>query len=188
MPINSPDIFDSIGDAVVTGAGFDTFEGLSDTPANYTGSADKLVAVNAEADALVFVNKTFFINLGQNKTSTTEVLLPSNQSDTILYTSDTVFLMPEKCEVVSVQILTKDAIGATTFAVLNVAKSDLGTSSSGVIPLESATLVNGLAGATNTLNFTSASSFLKNEVFALRWNPTTAPSYTIATVTFKVVP
>ena len=56
MPINSPDIFDSIGDAVVTGggSGSDTFVGLTDTPATYSGSQNMVVVVNAGGTGLTF--------------------------------------------------------------------------------------------------------------------------------------
>ena len=56
MPINSPDIFDSIGDAVVTGggSGSDTFVGLTDTPATYSGSQNMVVVVNAGGTGLIF--------------------------------------------------------------------------------------------------------------------------------------
>jgi hypothetical protein len=37
-------------------SGSTTFIGLTDTPANYTGSADKLVAVNSAGNALVFID------------------------------------------------------------------------------------------------------------------------------------
>lgn len=43
---------------VATGAGIDTFLGLTDTPVNYTGSGGKFVRVNATPDALEFVDIT----------------------------------------------------------------------------------------------------------------------------------
>ena len=189
MPINSPDIFDSIGDAVVTGggSGSETFVGLTDTPANYTSSADKIVVVNAGANGLSFVDRTFFITGGLQKASTTERLMPFNSfSESEFYRDGTIFLIPEKCEVVSVQIIAKDDFGATPFDVLKVAKSDLGNTSVGATPLETVTLANGLGGTTYTISYGS-STFDKNEIFALRWNPTTAPSYTEVTITFKAV-
>lgn len=57
MPINSPDIFDSIGDAILDGdVGASTFVALNDTPSSYTGSGDYLVSVNAGATALTFID------------------------------------------------------------------------------------------------------------------------------------
>mgnify|MGYP003633820518 CR=1 FL=1 len=190
MPINSPDIFDSIGDAVVTGggSGSDTFVGLTDTPANYTSSADKIVVVNAGANGLSFVDRTFFLTGGLEKNSITERLIPFNSfAESANYRDGTIFLIPEKCEVVSVQIITRDDFGTTPFDVLKVAKSDLGTSSAGATPLESITLTNGLGGTTYTLNYSNTSTFDKNEIFALRWEPATNPSYTEVTITFKAV-
>jgi len=190
MPINSPDIFDSIGDAVVTGggSGSDTFVTLTDTPSNYTSQADKLVVVNAGASGLSFVDRTFFITGGVNKNNTTEYLMPFQAfAESISYTDGVIFLIPEKCELVSVQIIFKNNVGQTTFSSLKVAKSDLGASSSGATPLETLTLANGLGGTSYTLSFTSASSYDKNELFALQWNPTTSPSYTECTITFKAI-
>lgn len=58
MPINSPDIFDSIGDAVVIGGagggGVTTFVALNDTPSSYSGNAGKMVVVNPGETELVF--------------------------------------------------------------------------------------------------------------------------------------
>ena len=59
MPINSPDVFDSIGDAIVTGGGgggggSTTFLGLTDTPSSYSGQAGKVVKVNSGETALIF--------------------------------------------------------------------------------------------------------------------------------------
>jgi hypothetical protein len=61
MPINSPDIFNSVGDAVVSGGGggATTFLGLTDTPANYTGATKKFVRVNAGGTALIFSDISF---------------------------------------------------------------------------------------------------------------------------------
>ena len=59
MPINSPDVFDSIGDAIVSGGGggrVTTFVALNDTPSSYTGQGGNFVAVNAGATALEFVS------------------------------------------------------------------------------------------------------------------------------------
>lgn len=59
MPINSPDIFDSIGDAIISGGGgggVTTFVALNDTPSSYTGQGSKFVAVNSGATALEFVD------------------------------------------------------------------------------------------------------------------------------------
>ena len=60
MPINIPDSFDSIGDAVVIGgtggAGRTTFVSLNDTPSSYTGEAGKLAAVNVGETALEFID------------------------------------------------------------------------------------------------------------------------------------
>ncbi len=63
MPINSPDIFDSIGDAIITGGGgggggSTTFLGLTDTPSSYSGQAGKVVKVNGGETALVFEDAT----------------------------------------------------------------------------------------------------------------------------------
>jgi hypothetical protein len=58
MPINSPDIFDSIGDAVVIGGagggGVTTFVALNDTPSSYSGNAGRMVVVNPGETELVF--------------------------------------------------------------------------------------------------------------------------------------
>lgn len=57
MPINSPDVFDSIGDAILaSGGGVSTFVALNDTPSSYAGSGDYLVSVNAGATALTFID------------------------------------------------------------------------------------------------------------------------------------
>jgi hypothetical protein len=57
MPINSPDIFDSIGDAILaSGGGVSTFVALNDTPSSYAGSGDYLVSVNSGASALTFID------------------------------------------------------------------------------------------------------------------------------------
>jgi len=59
MPINSPDVFDSIGDAILaSGGGSSTFVGLNDTPASYSGSGGYLVAVNSGTSALEFIDPT----------------------------------------------------------------------------------------------------------------------------------
>jgi len=57
MPIFSPDIFDSVGDAIVTGGGtgVSTFVALNDTPASYSGESLKFVRVNVGETALEFV-------------------------------------------------------------------------------------------------------------------------------------
>ncbi len=57
MPINSPDVFDSIGDAILDGdVGASTFVALNDTPSSYAGSGDYLVSVNSGASALTFID------------------------------------------------------------------------------------------------------------------------------------
>jgi hypothetical protein len=62
MPIYSPDVFDSVGDAVVIGGsgggGVSTFVALNDTPASYSGQAGKVVKVNGAENALIFEDGT----------------------------------------------------------------------------------------------------------------------------------
>ena len=76
MPINSPDVFDSIGDAIVSGGGgggVTTFVALNDTPSSYTGQGGNFVAVNAGATALEFVSPpsgtTTFLGLNDTPAS-----------------------------------------------------------------------------------------------------------------------
>ena len=45
------------------GSGSSTFIGLSDTPANYSGSANKELAVNVDADAIIFKDRRFTDNV-----------------------------------------------------------------------------------------------------------------------------
>jgi hypothetical protein len=76
MPINIPDSFESIGDAVVIGgtggAGRTTFVSLNDTPSSYSGEAGKLAAVNVGETALEFINPPSGTFLGlTDVTSTT---------------------------------------------------------------------------------------------------------------------
>ena len=78
MPINSPDVFDYIGDAIVSGSGgggVTTFVALNDTPTSYTGQGSKFVAVNSGATALEFVDApsgvTTFVGLNDTPSSFT---------------------------------------------------------------------------------------------------------------------
>ena len=190
MPIFSPDIFDSVGDAIVTGGGTggSTFVALNDTPANYTGSALKLVAVNSTPDALEFIDNLFYRFCGYDNNLTAGFLMSYDfASISQTYLPNNTFIIPQKCQVVSVVIVTESAGGNTQVDVLNPLKSDLGNTSSGATPLESVTLASTIGGTSYTANFGALSTFDAGDLFALNVNPTTAPDRTIVTITFKLV-
>ena len=75
MTINSPDVFDSIGDAILaSGGGSSTFIGLNDTPSSYTGSGGYLAAVNSGATAIEFIDpntvgRSTFVSLNDTPAS-----------------------------------------------------------------------------------------------------------------------
>jgi len=188
MPIFSPDIFDSIGDAIVTGGGtgVSTFVALNDTPASYSGEGLQNVRVNSGETALEFSNNVFY-RYGWGNLSTARILIDVGGVVTGYYFPTNVFIVPEKCQVVSVQFSTQNAGGNTVLQILNPLKSEFTQDSSGATPLESVTVVSTVGGVLYTANFGASSTFDKGDFFALAFDPTTAPAFCVFTITFKLV-
>jgi len=110
MPINSPDVFDSIGDAILaSGGGSSTFVGLNDTPASYSGSGDFLVAVNSGASGLVFIDA----NTVGRSTYTALNDTPAN------YTGSGGFLAAVNSGATGMEFIDPTTVGRSTFIALN---------------------------------------------------------------------
>ena len=138
MPINSPDIFDSIGDAIISGGGgggVTTFVALNDTPSSYTGEGSKFVAVNSGATALEFVDapsgtSTF---VGLNDT-------PAN------YSGAGGFLTAVNVGATALEFIDPTTVGASTFIGLNDTPGSYSGSAIQVVQVN---------GAGNALTFAS---------------------------------
>ena len=110
MPINSPDVFDSIGDAILaSGGGSSTFVGLNDTPSSYSGSGDYLVAVNSGASGLVFIDA----NTVGRSTYTALNDTPAN------YTGSGGFLAAVNAGATGMEFIDPNTVGRSTFISLN---------------------------------------------------------------------
>lgn len=110
MPINSPDVFDSIGDAILaSGGGSSTFVGLNDTPSSYSGSGDYLVAVNSGASGLVFIDA----NTVGRSTYTALNDTPAN------YTGSGGYLAAVNAGATAMEFIDPNTVGRSTFVSLN---------------------------------------------------------------------
>lgn len=110
MPINSPDVFDSIGDAILAGGGgSSTFVGLNDTPSSYSGSGDYLVAVNSGASGLVFIDA----NTVGRSTYTALNDTPAN------YTGSGGYLAAVNAGATAMEFIDPNTVGRSTFISLN---------------------------------------------------------------------
>lgn len=110
MPINSPDVFDSIGDAILaSGGGASTFVGLNDTPSSYSGSGDYLVAVNSGASGLVFIDA----NTVGRSTYTALNDTPAN------YTGSGGYLAAVNAGATAMEFIDPNTVGRSTFISLN---------------------------------------------------------------------
>ena len=110
MPINSPDVFDSIGDAILaSGGGSSTFVGLNDTPSSYSGSGDYLVAVNSGASGLVFIDA----NTVGRSTYTALNDTPAN------YTGSGGYLAAVNAGATAMEFIDPNTVGRSTFISLN---------------------------------------------------------------------
>ena len=110
MPINSPDVFDSIGDAILaSGGGASTFVGLNDTPSSYAGSGDYLVSVNAGASALTFIDP----NTVGRSTFTALNDTPAN------YSGSGGFLAAVNVGATAMEFIDPTTVGRSTFIALN---------------------------------------------------------------------
>lgn len=137
MPINSPDIFDSIGDAILaSGGGSSTFVGLNDTPSSYTGSGDYLVSVNAGATALTFIDAN---SVGRS----TFVALNDTPAN---YSGAGGFLAAVNVGATALEFIDPTTVGASTFIGLNDTPASYSGSASQVVQVN---------GAGNALTFAS---------------------------------
>lgn len=110
MPINSPDVFDSIGDAILDGGGgASTFVALNDTPSSYAGSGDYLVSVNAGASALTFIDPN---TVGR---STFTALNDTPAS----YSGSGGFLTAVNVGATALEFIDPTTVGRSTFIALN---------------------------------------------------------------------
>ena len=137
MPINSPDIFDSIGDAILAGGGgSSTFVGLNDTPSSYAGSGDYLVSVNAGATALTFIDAN---SVGRS----TFVALNDTPAN---YSGAGGFLAAVNVGATALEFIDPTTVGASTFIGLNDTPGSYSGSASQVVQVN---------GAGNALTFAS---------------------------------
>lgn len=110
MPINSPDIFDSIGDAILaSGGGVTTFIALNDTPSSYSGSGDYLVSVNSGASGLTFIDantvgRSTFVALNDT---------PAN------YAGSGGYLTAVNVGATALEFIDPNTVGRSTFTALN---------------------------------------------------------------------
>jgi len=138
MPIFSPDIFDSIGDAIVTGGtGVSTFVALNDTPSSYSGESLKFVRVNVGETALEFTTHSskqdMFIKYGFSDTSIRDVYLPVlNQSESASPNYWTKIIAPFTGSLtnLSFQVGVSQTAGDFSFTLYKVTSGTSGTLSS----------------------------------------------------------
>jgi hypothetical protein len=191
MPINSPDIFDSVGDAVVSGggAGVSTFVALNDTPANYTGSAGKLVAVNSTPDALEFIDNVNFFYAGMFDATGSTTLIPIVNGATNTQTSSYVntILIPTDIELISMSIITNADAGDIVLGILKLDASKFGDTTSAITPEFSTTIASSLQDTLYTIAITGAITYSAGEMLCVRYDPVTAGSYIIFNIKYKFI-
>jgi hypothetical protein len=143
MPINSPDVFDSIGDAILaSGGGVSTFVALNDTPSSYAGSGDYLVSVNAGASALTFIDPN---TVGR---STFTALNDTPAS----YSGSGGFLTAVNVGATALEFIDPTTVGRSTFIALNDTPASYAGGAADAKKLVQ------VSAAGNTLEFTDSTS------------------------------
>jgi len=128
MPINSPDVFDSIGDAILaSGGGVSTFVALNDTPSSYAGSGDYLVSVNSGASALTFIDPN---TVGR---STFTALNDTPAS----YAGSGGFLTAVNVGATALEFIDPTTVGRSTFIALNDTPGSYSGSGSQIVQVNS---------------------------------------------------